>query len=68
MPTKPSNKVLENRINWVAALRSGKYKQGSGSLTQITKNGQLDCCLGVACKVLGGQNQFGSYRFSPYLL
>ena len=35
---------------WLAALRSGKYKQGYGSL--LTDYGEY-CCLGVACKVAG---------------
>lgn len=30
---------------WIAALRSGKYKQGKGSL----KEGNKYCCLGVLC-------------------
>lgn len=33
---------------WVKALRSGKYKQGTGAL----QNESGYCCLGVACKVL----------------
>src|ERR1044072_180997 len=33
---------------WIAALRSGEYQQGNGTLQ--SKNGY--CCLGVACKVL----------------
>jgi hypothetical protein len=32
---------------WLAALRSGKYKQGSGRL----KRGPYHCCLGVLCEV-----------------
>lgn len=32
---------------WVAALRSGKYKQGKGALHQ--KTGNKFCCLGVLC-------------------
>ena len=34
---------------WIAALRSGKYKQGYGFL-QPTKDKY--CCLGVACLVI----------------
>lgn len=34
---------------WVKALRSGKYKQGVGKLF----DGELHCCLGVACEVAG---------------
>jgi len=33
---------------WVAALRSGKYQQTQGTLT----DGVGFCCLGVACDVL----------------
>jgi hypothetical protein len=34
---------------WVAALRSGKYKQGRKKL----KDGDRFCCLGVACAIYG---------------
>ena len=34
---------------WVAALRSGEYKQAYGRL----KKGDAYCCLGVLCDVLG---------------
>lgn len=36
-----------NRAKWVEALRSGEYRQGSGSLQADGKF----CCLGVACDV-----------------
>lgn len=36
---------------WVAALRSGKYKQGKDFL--YNKDEDTYCCLGVACKVAG---------------
>ena len=32
---------------WVAALRSGKYKQGHGGL----RDGDRFCCLGVLCDI-----------------
>ena len=38
----------ENARAWVAALRSGEYKQGKGAL-RPTKNSY--CCLGVACEL-----------------
>src|SRR3954470_12989892 len=42
----------ENAQKWVDALRSGRFKQGKHTLTQIDNDGiQRDCCLGVACKV-----------------
>ena len=35
---------------WLKALRSGKYKQGRGTLCQTDKNGNESfCCLGVLC-------------------
>lgn len=40
-----------NAQKWVEALRSGKYKQGKGALTEIKDGVEYDCCLGVACKV-----------------
>lgn len=36
------------KARWVAALRSGKYKQGRGSLQ--TGEGEF-CCLGVLCEI-----------------
>lgn len=35
----------EIKAKWVAALRSGEYKQGKGSLS----TGGEFCCLGVLC-------------------
>jgi hypothetical protein len=35
---------------WIAALRSGKYKQARG----IMKNADGFCCLGVACELHSG--------------
>lgn len=42
---KPNRKQLEK---WIAALRSGEYKQYIGALQ--TSKGY--CCLGVACRAL----------------
>tara|TARA_R110000765_G_scaffold295038_1_gene390141 strand:- start:4 stop:411 length:408 start_codon:yes stop_codon:yes gene_type:complete len=45
----------EFKEKWINALRSGLYKQGSGSLVhehQVT--GVISyCCLGVACEIAG---------------
>jgi hypothetical protein len=42
----------ENAKAWVAALRSGKYEQTEGILTQISADGSVShCCLGVACEL-----------------
>lgn len=37
----------ELKAKWIAALRSGEYKQGRGKL----KRNDLYCCLGVLCEV-----------------
>jgi len=42
-----SGKISKNGLKWIAALRSGKYKQTREALED--KNGF--CCLGVACKL-----------------
>lgn len=41
---------------WVAALRSGNWKQGTWSL----KNGDKYCCLGVLYEIAGGK--WDSYK------
>lgn len=42
--------ITERRKTWIAALRSGKYKQGRGLLRPSE---DTYCCLGVACKCQG---------------
>ena len=49
---------------WVAALRSGKYKQDKDQGLLETDDGKF-CCLGVACKVAGiGNNEKNDYLLS----
>jgi hypothetical protein len=36
---------------WVAALRSGEFKQGIGQLAHKRDNEPRYCCLGVACEL-----------------
>jgi hypothetical protein len=36
---------------WVAALRSGKYKRGSGWLRKRLNGQDRFCCLGVLCDI-----------------
>ncbi len=36
---------------WLAALRSGKYKQGQDRLSEWKQDGVQYCCLGVACHI-----------------
>ena len=38
------------KAKWVAALRSGKYKQGTG---QLRTEDDCYCCLGVLCDISG---------------
>lgn len=42
--------VKLNRLEWIAALESGKYKQAPGTLRDIKTDGY--CCLGVLCDIL----------------
>lgn len=44
----PNNPDL--RAKWIAALRSGEYRQARGGLIDDTG---ARCCLGVACAVAG---------------
>ena len=48
--------IKENRKKWVAALRSGEYKQGNGYLCKMNGQGEFRfCCLGVLCEIAGAQ-------------
>lgn len=41
--------ALKNR--WIAALRSGDYKQNKGSLRREHNGKVSHCCLGVLCEI-----------------
>lgn len=57
--TKMNPKV---KRKWVKALRSGKYKQGTGMLKVTRDNDEpLYCCLGVLCEVAVGEGIVKSY-------
>ena len=44
---------------WIKALKSGNYKQGSGSLKRYYENIEPRyCCLGVACSVAGVPEEY----------
>lgn len=58
------NKLPEDfKRRWVFALRSGKYKQGTGTMY----NSKLDtyCCLAVASDIYSGGATKNSYTFLP---
>lgn len=44
-----AEEIKQHRAEWVAALRSGKYKQTQGNLHDDVGY----CCLGVACELAG---------------
>lgn len=41
----------EIKAEWVAELRSGKYKQGRRKLHYMDEEGDYFCCLGVLCEI-----------------
>ena len=42
----------EVMVKWVKALRSGKFKHGTGTLKQFNSKGDAQhCCLGVLCEL-----------------
>ena len=50
----------ENISKWTAALRSGDYRQGRGSL----RRDDGFCCLGVACDIYLKETGRGSWRMN----
>ena len=47
----------ENMTKWIAALRSGEFMQGKGTL----RSGVAYCCLGVACEVFRRETANGDW-------
>jgi hypothetical protein len=45
----------EIKTKWLAALRSGEYKQGMGALHNIAEDSY--CCLGVLCDIYAKEHQ-----------
>jgi len=39
--------------DWIAALRSGKFRQGGGKLREEAGGNPRYCCLGVLCEISG---------------
>lgn len=60
--------------DWVAALRSGKFKQGQHALARKTPEGMEYCCLGVYAEIngmftqekLGRKRVFNNFFFLPH--
>lgn len=46
----------ELKAKWIAALRSGEYKQAKGVLWDRTNDSY--CCHGVLCRVLGKDDEY----------
>jgi len=47
--TKNKTKMKKDRIiQWIAALRSGRYKKCTGALCRVIHSNRYYCCLGVA--------------------
>lgn len=44
IPTKFTQEIKDN---WLANLKSGKYKQGFGALINTDGNEKYHCCIGV---------------------
>lgn len=51
----------EIKAKWVAALRSGEYKQGRDSL----RKGDGFCCLGVLCDLYDSEHSSDSWQIDP---
>jgi hypothetical protein len=49
------NHKLKRR--WVAALRSGEYKQCQGVISRHREDGDQYCAYGVLVKIVGMENQ-----------
>jgi hypothetical protein len=55
----------EIRAQWIAALRSGEYKQARGMLTERTEDGDKHCCLGVLCQLAVEAGVVGEAKVTP---
>ena len=57
----------QNRKQWIEALRSGKYKQGTNTLGQFFDGEVHYCCLGVLCELAQiKQEKFTGANFIQY--
>lgn len=54
MPKPTKADIARNRRKWLAALRSGKFKQGRNALKKKDGDKYLHCCLGVCLEAVAG--------------
>lgn len=58
------------KARWIKALRSGRYKRGTGALCRVSPKGNKKfCCLGVLCdiehvKFSDPDSQYGARSYS----
>lgn len=58
----------EMKTKWVAALRSGDYRQVEGLLRSQAKNGSCSfCCLGVLADVAGADWESGLLKTGQFI-
>jgi hypothetical protein len=53
---------------WLDALRSDKYKQGTGALTEIRQEAVYHCCLGVLCELTPSLVSKGTRTLYPNIV
>lgn len=63
--TYTDEEIRANRLAWITALESGKYKQGHGTL----HSADGFCCLGVVCDILtkSGELSRSVYNSTRYM-
>jgi hypothetical protein len=54
------------KAKWVAALRSGGYRQTTGTMRRASSSGVEYCCLGVLCALAGDAIANEAERFRSY--
>lgn len=50
----------ELKAKWIAALRSGEYKQTRGRLLRNWRGEDRFCCLGVLCEIMEAPRAVGA--------
>jgi hypothetical protein len=57
----------EVKEKWVGALRSGEFRQTTGRLRSITREGPRYCCLGVLCELYRAEHPESSWLDAAFL-